>query len=156
MKIKIIPANKSDFEVIQELNQKLFKREFEKFDSTLDIEWPFSDDGVKYFRRALSGDDFLTLKAVDDKGKIVGYLIGKLTTINSSRRLNRRAILDNMFVRKEWRKSGIGGKLVEEFLKWAKNKKVDNIRVTAFAGNKEAINFYKQRGFKEYNLTLEI
>jgi len=154
-KIKIIPAKRNDFGIIQELNQKLFQREWKKFDSILNPKWSFSDDGKRYLRKALFANDFLVLKAVNDD-KVVGYLIGKLIAVDSSRHLDKRAILDNMFVQKEYRQLGVGSKLVKEFLKWAKGNKVDNIRVTAFVDNKRAINFYKRQGFKEYNLTLEI
>jgi len=76
--------------------------------------------------------------------------------VPKSREIKKRAVLDNMFVLREFRNKGVGKKLVREFIEWAKKNNVDNVRVTAFAGNSSVIAFYKEQGFKGYNLTLEI
>lgn len=154
--IKIRKADENDFFIIQKLNNLLFKREQKNFDSTLVVSWPFSKEGEEYFRQILSTKNSQAWLAEDD-GKTIGYLIGKIVTkVPRSRTIKKRAILDNMFVLKDYRNKGIGGLLVKEFIVWAGKNKVDNLRVTAFAGNKDAIKFYKQNGFQDYNLTLEI
>ncbi len=154
--IKIRKASEKDFAVIQKLNSLLFKREQKRFDSTLDISWPFSKKGEEYFERILSEKNGRAWLA-EDNDKPVGYLIGSIAQkVPKSRTIKKRAILDNMFVLKNYRNKGIGGRLVKEFIAWAKENGADNLRVTAFAGNKEAIKFYRQNGFRDYNLTLEI
>ncbi len=154
--IKIRKASKKDFGAIQKLNSLLFKREQKKFDSTLDISWPFSEEGEGYFERILSGKNGRAWLAEDDD-KPVGYLIGNIAQkVPKSRTIKKRAVLDNMFVLKNYRNKKIGGRLVKEFIAWAKENGADNLRVTAFASNKEAIKFYQQNGFQDYNRTLEI
>ena len=154
--LKIRKATEKDFIVIQKLNGLLFKREQKNFDSTLDISWPFSEEGEEYFERILNEENGRAWLAEDD-GQPVGYLIGKIATkVPKSRTIKKRAILDNMFVLKKYRNKGIGGRLVKKFITWAKENGADNLRVTAFAGNKGAIRFYRQNRFRDYNLTLEM
>lgn len=154
--IKICSAEKEDFEAIQKLNSLLFKREQQKFDPTLDVSWPFSVDGKKYFQKILTGRESQAWLAKDDN-ETIGYLIAKIASkVPKSRTIKKRAILDSMFILKSYRHQGIGSRLIKKFIDWAKENRVDNVRVTAFARNEEAIGFYRQNGFQDYNLTLEI
>ena len=155
-KIKIRPAREEDFSLIQKFNALLFRKEQKDFDPTLDINWPFSAEGERYFRRVLRGENGQAWLAIIDN-QPVGYLAAVLTDeIPSSRKLKKRAILDNMFVLKSFRNRGAGSRLVQEFIHWAQQQGADNLRVTAFSGNKKALDFYRQNGFQDYNQTLEI
>ena len=60
-----------------------------------------------------------------------------------------------MFVLDGSRGKNVGGKLVDEFIKWVKLKEVSKITVTASAKNVKVIGFYKKLGFEEYDLKLE-
>ena len=156
MSIQIRQANESDFEVVQQLSFLLFKKEQRDFDDSLKTDWPFSPVGENYFRRVLTGETGRVWLAIVDN-RAVAFLIGTLSeSVPTSRAIKKRIVLNNMFVLKEYRNKGIGGKLVKEFIAWAKQEKADNIRVTAFAGNKKAIEFYRRCGFYDYNHTLEM
>ena len=50
--------------------------------------------------------------------------------------------------------NGIGSKLINEFKNYCKNIGIENIKVTAYSENKQAINFYMKNGFQDYNTTL--
>ncbi len=56
----------------------------------------------------------------------------------------------------KFRGKGIGRKLTENFVNWCKKNKVEYITVTAFAKNKQAIDFYRKLGFRDYELDLEM
>ncbi len=156
MNIQIKKAEEKDFKIIQGLFSLLIKKEQKDFDKTLKTDWPFSKEGEKYFQRVLSGEIGQAWLALMD-GKEVGYLIGVIKKeVPKSRTIKKRAVLDNMFVLEKYRNQGVGMKLAQEFLKWVKENEVDNIRVTAFVGNYRALEFYRELGFKDYNLTLEI
>lgn len=156
MNIQIRQANKSDFKVVQQLSFLLFKKEQKDFDESLKTDWVFSSAGESYFRRVLAGENGRAWLAMVD-GRAIAFLIGTLSeSVPTSRTIKKRIVLNNMFVLKEYRNRGIGGKLMKEFIAWAKKEKADNIRVTAFAGNKKAIEFYRQCGFYDYNHTLEM
>ena len=60
-----------------------------------------------------------------------------------------------MIVLPEARGTGIGSKLVEEVKKWAKLKKVKRLKVIASSNNSRAIEFYKKKGFQDYDTVLE-
>jgi ribosomal-protein-alanine N-acetyltransferase len=82
---------------------------------------------MKYFEKYLGN----TLVAVE-KGRIIGFLIFK------------KQYVMNFAVRPEFRKKGIGKKLIEELMKKSKT-----IRLRTRENNKNAIDFLNKLGFKE-------
>ena len=50
--------------------------------------------------------------------------------------------LDNMYIDENYRRYGIGSLLINELKKYCREKKIQNIKVTASAKNNKAINFY--------------
>ena len=149
--VNIRRAISDDLYEIQKLNNELFDLEFNNFDSTLIQDWPFSKEGEQYFFDAIKNDIVLIAYI---NNEIVGYLAG---TLNSQYSYNNniQAGLDNMCIKNEYRKLGIGSKLLEEFKKICKENGIDEIKVVASYGNTNAINFYKCNGFKESELTLK-
>ena len=149
--IIIKKANIDDLYEIQKLNKELFELESNNFDSTLIVDWPLTQEGKEYFEKAIR-NDIVLVACINNK--IVGYLAG---TLNSQYSYNNniQAELDNMCVMSEYRKSGIGSKLFEEFKKICKENKINEIKVVASYNNLNAIAFYKNNGFKEADLTLK-
>ena len=47
--IIIRKATIDDLDKVQKLNEKLFLREFKKFNKFLNVKWTFSEKGKKYF-----------------------------------------------------------------------------------------------------------
>ena len=154
MDITIREATLNDLEKIQELNLKLFEKEYEEYDKLLDLNWSFGKVGTKYFKDHISKDDcFVVVALIDDE--IVGYLCGGLTKAEIYRKLPLTAEVENTFVIEKYRSKGVGTKLYNNFLEWCKKKKVGKIRVQATAQNEKAINLYRRNGFKDYTLILE-
>lgn len=145
-------ANIADLQAVQQLNHELFMHDQEWFND-LDVSWPFSIEGAKYFESLLRQDEGVCFIAEIDASS-VGYLVaGKIKSnpvFNSSKRLE----LENMLVQEKYRGHGIGGKLLEALNSYAKEHGVAELIVTAFAPNKQAISFYKKSGFSEYSLNL--
>jgi len=154
MQFTIRKAKLTDLKAIQELNLKLFKKEAKEYDPTLSLEWTFGRSGTEYFKERITEEDGCVLVA-EVKGKIVGYLAGGITETDSYRKVGRLAEIENMFVEEEYRNQGIGGKLIQKFLDWAKRQKVERVKVVAFALNYKALRFYRKHGFKEYEVVLE-
>lgn len=154
MDIKIKEAATENFKDIQNLNHMLFKKEYDEFDDTLNINWPVSKTGEDYYKERIKekvGCAFVAY--VDDK--IVGYLIGVLEKADSTRNIDRLAELENMFVLEEYRNFGIGTYLFKAFYKWSKNSNIKRLKVISCSENKGAINFYRRNGFKDNNIILE-
>jgi len=152
-KFIIRKAKTRDLEGVLRLNLELFKKEYREFDKSLDLNWTYKR-GKKYFRdRIVKKDGFV--EVIENKGEIIGYLCGGITRGLFYRKKSKYAEMEDMLIEKKFRSKGLGTKLTRDFINWCKNNKVNYISATASVENKSAINFYKNLGFEEYNLTLE-
>jgi RimJ/RimL family protein N-acetyltransferase len=121
-------AKKSDFFVIQP----------DEFPATEDEERKWIQDNL------------------DHPGKIVlvaeaaGAIIGNVTCDNGPyRRIAHRGQL-GLAVVKEWRRRGVGTKLLETLLEWATaNPLIEKVCLGVFTTNTKAIELYKSLGFAE-------
>ena len=154
MEIEIRRATTGDIKSVQRLSLLLFEKQRGEFDTTLNLEWPFSEEGEIYFRKSITEDDQCVFVAcVDDN--IIGFLNGCIDEKDSNRSAPRFSEMDYLFVLDEYRGNGIGTKLYRAFLNWCQSKNIKRLRVTASAGNSGAINFYRKNGFTDYDLVLE-
>ena len=94
---------------------------------------------IKSFKDALASEQNIYLKAETD-GQIVGYC-GIWTSFES-------ADLCNIAVKKEFRKAGLGQKLLEA----AAAKGVERILLEVRQSNKAAIRLYEKNGFQTIGL----
>ncbi len=95
----------------------------------------------KHFAKKIRNHDNNGFVAIDNN-KIVGF-IGF-----SKGYFNKSDFLDWVFVDKKYRKSGIAEKLVKEFEKDAKKRRVKRVFSTTIMKNKPAINMHKKLGYK--------
>ena len=149
--IIIRKANIEDLIKVQELNNNLFELEFNNFDDTLKVGWPFEKEGKEYFENMIK-NNIVFVAEVEEK--IVGYLAGSICE-QTSYITETFAELDNMCIDDEYRRFGIGTLLMDEFKKYCKERNMQNIKVTASAKNSRAIQFYMKNGFEDYNVTLK-
>ncbi len=154
LKVVIEKATLADLDIIQKFNQELCTKENREFDETIDPNYAFSTKGEKYFRARIESSDGLSILAKEG-GVPVGYLVGGMVEPEYYRTVRSMAELENMYVQESMRGRGIGGKLVQQFEDWCKEKGVQIIRVVASAQNSDAIKFYKAHGAKEVSVTLE-
>ncbi len=152
--IKIRKASPKDLNDILRLNFDLFKKEYKEFDKSLDLNWTYGK-GKKYFKNRLKKPDGF-VEVVKFENKIIGYICGGISLRLFYRKKAVYAEIENMIIDKRFRGKGLGSKLVKDFLNWCKKKKVNYISVTASAKNEAVIDFYRNSGFEDYNLTLEI
>lgn len=96
-----------------------------------------SKHGKKYFTQV----NACCLVAEED-GKLVGYLAAGSKQI--SYRKSTYIELENMGVLPGYRSMGIGTKLIQSLLTWAKTHGYKRAFVNAYFGNHEAIEFYKR------------
>jgi ribosomal protein S18 acetylase RimI-like enzyme len=146
-------ATAADVSAIVDLNAALFQEDAGQRDRSMNLAWP-SEHGQDYFAKLVAGDTNLCLVAIND-GTVVGYLVG-YTREPSDIRPSKMAELESIFIRAEWRSSGIGADLVRTFVEWAKGQGARGVHVTAYAANERAIQFYRRAGFTPYHVTLEL
>ncbi|MCI8362466.1 MAG: GNAT family N-acetyltransferase [Clostridia bacterium] len=151
MDIEIKKADITYLKDIQNLNNELFKLEYDNFDSALRVGWTFEQEGTKYFTNMLNNEIvYIAL----NKNTVVGYLAGSIN-IQGSYVTKSLAEIDNMFVLEQYRKYGIGTKLINAFKQYCKENQIEELKVTASAKNYNAIKFYKKNGFDEFEITLK-
>ena len=151
MDIEIKKADSTYLKDIQNLNNQLFELEYNNFDSALKVGWTFEEKGTSYFKDMLENEIvYIAL----DKDNVVGYLAGSIN-IQGSYVTKSLAEVDNMFVLEEYRKYGIGTKLIGKFKEYCLQNKIEELKVTASAKNINAISFYKKNGFNEFETTLK-
>lgn len=151
MEIQIKKADIRYLRDIQNLNNQLFELEYNNFDPALKVGWTFGEDGEKYFKNMLSNE---IVYVALDKDTVVGYLAGSIN-IQGEYVTDSLAEIDNMFVLEQYRKYGIGTRLVNKFKEYCLENGIQEIKVTASYKNENAINFYKKNGFSGFEITLK-
>ncbi|NGO44368.1 GNAT family N-acetyltransferase [Streptomyces ureilyticus] len=113
-------------------------------DATVDINWPL-EHGAERFTSGVDDPSRLLLVA-ERGGEVVGHLAGAVAEGTAMRPV-KVATLVSMYVRPEHRGARTGTRLVEGFLRWAKEQGAQEAEVTAYAANGDAIRFYERNGF---------
>lgn len=107
----------------------------------------------KFIKKCIRAKNTLVL-VVEADNKIVGYIN---TTIKSLPQIyvhNKEAYVLGLFISQEYRKKGLGKKLLEETEKWAKRKGVFAISLRVVTENKPAFQAYKKLGFFEHHYAI--
>jgi ribosomal protein S18 acetylase RimI-like enzyme len=101
-----------------------------------------------YLRALLTRDDALAVVARDGD-QVVGYAVGRITTMPPFFAHRHRGYIHDVYVRPGYRRRGIGRRLVEEILAWLRRHGVTLVELTVAARN-EAIPFWERLGFRVY------
>lgn len=87
-------------------------------------------------------------------GEKVGYLAGYARAATPLRPV-KVAELQSMYADEGERNRGAGGRLVEEFFAWARDRGLDRVSVSAYAANENALRFYRRFDFSDRSVSLE-
>lgn len=151
MEIKIKKALLDDWKTIQNLNNFVFLND-KSHDGDLDLNWPFSKEGIKYYKDLSSGKYGHCLIAYLGNNA-VGY--AAMAIKDFGYRKSKYVEIENMGVDPKHRSKGIGKKLLDCVTKWAKTKGASKLYVSAYWKNKKAIKFYKNNKFYEMGLEMD-
>ena len=150
-KLNIRKAKIEDLNALVNLRKEHFIYEIEILNNTLlDISWPESEDSredLKYF--ILS--EVIYIAEVGDLP--VGYICGEVNLKKAWYKENI-ASLTNLFVKKEYRKKGIGKYLVDYFKDDVSSRGINKIEVNVMSNNISAIEFYEEYGFNNLSKQL--
>jgi ribosomal protein S18 acetylase RimI-like enzyme len=112
----------------------------------------FRDLKFEVRKNKFINDETLDVKIdlIKDKAKAVyiGYCI---STINK----DLIAEIDSLFVEKEYRKYGLGDKLMNRSLEWLNSNQVKIKVISVAEGNENVLKFYEKYGFYKKTVTLE-
>jgi len=142
MKIEVIEWN--DVDTIKSLweglnaHHLLMSNNFKRFYTDFKFERRIESLGKK--------ERLITFIA-QDMGKNIGYCIASVNDLAGE--------IDSIFIQDQYRRTGIGTKLITSAIKWLEKQKCDTIRVGIADGNKAAIGFYKRFGFAERMVVMQ-
>ncbi len=122
------------------------------FHSTLDPaftpspQWP-REYGA-YLRSLMSRDDAIAVVAKAE-GDIVGYAVGRVTMLPPFFEHRYRGYIHDVYVTPQFRRHGVGRRLVDAVLQWLRQHEVLLVELTV-AANNDAIAFWERLGFSVY------
>jgi ribosomal protein S18 acetylase RimI-like enzyme len=99
MVLTIRKATIEDWQSVQKLNHEVFQVSY-KFDKNLNMNWPFSPEGVAYYKKAIESESYFCHIAEADEVS-VGYIIGVEQTFPY--RANRTGEIENIGVTSKFR-----------------------------------------------------
>lgn len=151
MEIKIQTAKSDDWQIIQKLNNQVFVSDKEN-DDDLDTEWPFSKEGISYYKKLANGEYGKCFIAYD--GDVpVGYVA--LAIKDFGYRKSKYVEIENIGVDPKYRSQGIGKQLIEASVNWTKSQNATRLYVSVYWNNKKGLGFYKKNGFYESGVELD-
>ena len=149
--MRVRKAGLKDVDELKELYFNLMLR-FEKMDSfdTQDRKY-WKTKAKAHLRRLIRGkeDDFLVLE--EDK-KIIGFSQVKMIKREPIFKIKTDPHIEATFIRPEYRGKGYGKILFNESVKFLRKKGAKYITVGTHAKDAGANSFWKNMGFKEYNI----
>jgi GNAT superfamily N-acetyltransferase len=134
------------------LSAALFAENGATRDRLRNAGWP-RDNGRSWIEGLLAAPDALMLVAADPDGAAVGHLIGQYYADSAMWTVARTELI-SAYVLPEHRGRNIGGRLVEAFFAWSRERRAEGFRVSACAANESAIRFYPRHGFAPLSVEL--
>ena len=113
---------------------------------TPSLHWP--REYAAYLRTLMTRDDALAVIAKDGT-EIIGYAIGRITTLPSFFEHRFRGYIHDVYVREAHRRQGVGRQMVEAIFAWLRSHGVMIVELTV-AANNNATGFWERLGFQTY------
>jgi len=151
--IEIRPATLDDLDGLSHDSAELFAEDGVARDRLRDPDWP-RDNNRAWCAGLIAAPDALVLVATEE-GTVVGHLIGTFSPA-SSMWTAARAELVSTHVAPSYRGQGIGGRMVEDFIAWGKDRGAARLHVSAYTANSAAIRFYQRFGFVPLSIELTL
>lgn len=149
----IRPATESDIPAIQKLMTELARSDY-PYDAAVDLQWAYMTDGLKYINDNIC-DPGKACFVVDHQKQLIGYATSSIKVLPSWRLL-KVAEIENVYISENHRRNGLGKKLVQTVIGWAKELQANRIAVSVFSPNDKATGFYNAIGFSSYDITMEM
>jgi ribosomal protein S18 acetylase RimI-like enzyme len=145
-------AGADDVDALLTISTGLWREDAGTHDpEVMNTDWP-SQHGRASFE-ALVTDPYRVGLLAGIDGELAGGLMGSFPELTPFVRL-REARLNSLWVLPDRRGAGVGGRLVDAFLNWARERGAPYAVVTAFAANPTAIGLYERHGFASHTVTL--
>ena len=132
--------------------------EFMKFSEEIDPIFAPEEGAILVFekqelRPAMQNKDSLILVALDGK-QIVGYSYSLIIRKSPLGKRQQSGLIHDLFITKNHRRQGIGGKMYAEILKWFHSNNIDRIELQVIVKNQAAYSFWRKQGYLDFQNTL--
>ncbi len=145
-------AKKTDFEKIHEIFVEVHDLHLNGTINTFKDIDPFTKEEFDTMIK-----DKKTFILVARSKTIEGFIIGEITEREGRHTKFKRTMeVHTLGVKKDLHNKGIGTLLMNEIKRIAKDKKCDNIKLSVWSFNENAIKFYKHNGFQNKKINMEI
>lgn len=88
----------------------------------------------------------------EENNKIIGYLLAFKVNRPEMFKVKKAGLIADVFIKEEYRRKGIGDKLVKECFDWFKGDKISFVEINVEVSNKQAMNFWNKKGFKDVSI----
>jgi GNAT superfamily N-acetyltransferase len=145
---EIVPVKDSYIPELLELWKELMD-----FHKDIDVRFPMKDDAVSIFKDHLKtkvdSEESLVVAAIDN-GKITGFAIAGINTYPPIFQKNTYGIIDTMVVSANYRKKGIGEKILIRIFEWFDSRNTTRIELSVASLNQVGYSFWRKHGFEDY------
>ena len=108
------------------------------------------------FDESIKDKNTFLLVAKEDTN-IIGFLLASIVEKEGRHTKFKKSLhINTLGTKKDSQNKGIGTALINEIKKIAKENKCDNINLSVWSFNENAIKFYKHAGFKNQKINMEI
>lgn len=144
MEIEISHAGHGDLDQLADLLAELF---------TLENDFhPDREKQLRGLRLILDNPVLGRLFVLRDQGRVAG-MANVLVTISTAEGC-RVAMLEDVIIHNEYRGKGLGRRLVEHVLAWAKMEGMTRVTLLADRDNEAALDFYRKLGFEHSHMAV--
>lgn len=151
MNVTIRPVRPEEWEKLRDLNIEIMVNN-PSYDDDLIVDFASTPRGEQFFREAIERNDGCCLVAEED-GNFLGYVNGG--TKDVPYRKSKYFEIENLGVIPDRKGTGLGSRLLESVIEWAKSNGYQKIYVESYANNQEALAFYRKHGFGDIDISLE-
>lgn len=103
-----------------------------------------TEDQRKIFNNIVNSENKVFVAKLNDE--IVGLV--NMQIVNNIRHGWKRAHLEEVIVKKEYRRKGIGSKMLSKIINYCKINNIKTIKLMCGKQLKDSLKFYKKNGFK--------
>ncbi|MCK9439377.1 GNAT family N-acetyltransferase [Patescibacteria group bacterium] len=88
----------------------------------------------------------------EENNKIIGYLLAFKVNRLEMFKVKKAGLIADVFIKEDYRRKGIGDKLIKECFDWFRGDKISFAEINVEVSNKQAINFWNKKGFKDVSI----
>jgi len=147
--MKIIRARKEHVQQIIVVWQ-----EFTQFHLDAEPLWNPGENAIGDFEieliKQIQSDDAMVLVAIEQE-EVLGFLIAEIGNQPPVFRLDRWGIITDLGIKKEYRRNGIGEKMLSEAMNWFAKDNIKLVEVYLLVQNQVATSFWSKQGFRVFS-----